>query len=211
MSKFNVKGMLNKVTGTLTKGVDLYTNATNAVEKKIMNVCGSERSMDEAADAGLDVVIVKTVHVGTVVKDKTITASKAVAKKIKDIPMVKMPTLKKKERTQKDVLAELAHDEDLAAALSYIHKTNNCIEVVSVEVVDTPTHTPISVAPSAPVVCDGSAPMARVRINDNIAPVHGVACEPGLTPAPMSIARRMYSFVRKATGTPMAVCIAPNN
>jgi hypothetical protein len=62
----NIKGILNKVTTTVTKGVDVYTEATNKAEQYLMSKCGSSKTMDEVCDAGLD----KAVATSTVVVNR---------------------------------------------------------------------------------------------------------------------------------------------
>jgi len=57
MSK--AKEWMSKVTSGYVIAVDKYTDVTNEVERKIMNVCGSDKMMDDVTDSAASRVIAK--------------------------------------------------------------------------------------------------------------------------------------------------------
>lgn len=173
MSKF--KGMFSKVTATINKGINKYDEVTKKAEVKIMSVCGSTKTMDDAVgDAAC----------------KAVELVKCIPTKIKRV----MP------KKKLDPMTELAQDAELVAVLRWMHE-NPCIKV-NIQVIQEPV---------VPIVVDGRAPMVKVRTNGNVASKHGVCDERGLRPATQSTLSRLTNFVRRATGAPTAVCIAPNN
>jgi hypothetical protein len=205
MSKINFKSITSSITSTLTKGVDKYTSATNSAEKWIMTKCKSNRMMDDAIDSGIDTSITKTNVLVDRVKPVVVEKATAIKNKtvhlVKSIPMVSLPAIRREAK--KDIWGELAQDAELAAALSYVHKMNHCIEVVSVEY-DVPVVAPVVIVP-APVV-EPSIPMVA-PIASNAAPITGIYSEPGLTPATVTPLAKIIGTVRNAVvSVPMVTC-----
>jgi len=121
------------------------------------------------------------------VKEKTSVPAVAVAKAavtVKD----KVKDKVTKDKTNKEILDDMAQDKDLAAALHYVYM-NPCIKVTVTEIQD-----------SKDVVCDGSAPLVSTRLKNDSALKAGM-CGQARKPAPMSAMSRMKSFVLKATST----------
>lgn len=69
MKKINIKGIMNKISTTLNKGVDVYANGCARAEEKMLSICKSKHTtLDNVVDE-------VTCRVGSIVKDKTVYAA----------------------------------------------------------------------------------------------------------------------------------------
>ena len=162
----------------------VYVRAIDATEDTIMHACGSDRTMDKVVEDYTSRGWTSVKKASNVVMEKTTV----VVKKVKE----KAPMVKFKTKTTQQVLDDLAQDEDLAAALRFVHD-NPCIKVDVVEIKD---------IPPKDVNCDGKPPMVCVAVRNDAALKAGV-CDVRHNPASMSMVSRMVLFVRKATDTPL--------
>jgi hypothetical protein len=78
MSKINLKDMVSKVKETINKGVEKYTEYTDKAEAKIMNKCGSDRTIDEVVGESMD-------RVGYSIKHTTIRTTTLIVEKSKPV------------------------------------------------------------------------------------------------------------------------------
>ena len=194
----NFKSMFNKVKDGFNKGVDAYDSATKKAEEWTMDKFGSKKSLDTVVDEGIDVAINTTKEkIAPAVKEKVVCATNKVVDKIKDIPLAIPHVFKKR-----DVWTNLAQDEELAAALRYVHSMRTAIEVVSVQVVEAP------IPATTPVVVDDRPPMVRPTSNSNAALMPGVA-QVAVQPAPMSTVSKVKGYVRRVVGAPAPTVVVP--
>jgi len=207
---FSIINVLKKIDSAIDTGVAKYTDVCDNAERKVMNKLTKKDIMiDDALDVGAEKT--KTLVVETVVpfiRTSTATVKDTVVSKATELKATVInkitpttPTQEEKEvacpfEHATDWRTELANDADLAAALKFIY-LNPMIKV---------TVTPIIA--TKPVICDGSAPVAKIV--DNSAKNIGIVNHMPV-PVRTPVLYRMKRFVVNAVcRTPMAVCHSNN-